>query len=107
MESVGPRQQVGYDLKTCVDRAFNFLGESTKRSLFWHLENQSGLDEEELIGQPEELKRGLERIFGPCSKLLEEKISSQIRHEFKIRELSNRMDFAGLKKFANKQSQRQ
>jgi hypothetical protein len=58
-------------LQDSVDEAFSSLGESVKKSIYFHLENSFLIPRQEIPCRVEDFSDALERIFGPGAKHLE------------------------------------
>jgi hypothetical protein len=54
-----------------VDEALSSLGDSAKRSVYFHLEDKFGLEKGIIAKKPKELESGLDKIFGAGSKYIE------------------------------------
>lgn len=58
-------------LAESIDEAFASLGESSRQSIYFHLENQFKIAKEDIPRRLEEFADGLERIFGLGAQFLE------------------------------------
>lgn len=54
-----------------VDEALSSLGDSAKRSVYYHLEDKFGLEKGIIAKKPQELESGLDNIFGAGAKYIE------------------------------------
>ena len=54
-----------------VEEAFSCLGESVKKSIYFHLENSFLLPRQDIPCRVEDFSDALERIFGPGAKHIE------------------------------------
>ena len=68
----------------CVERGLSSLGESTRQSIYWHIEHEYGLKHEQIPGRPKEFTKALKTLFGPGASSLERMIVREINSEFKI-----------------------
>jgi hypothetical protein len=58
-------------LQDSIDEAFSSLGESVKKSIYFHLENSFLIPRQDIPCRVEDFSDALERIFGPGAKHLE------------------------------------
>jgi hypothetical protein len=58
-------------LQDSVDEAFSSLGESVKKSIYYHLENSFLIPRQDIPCRVEDFSDALERIFGPGAKPIE------------------------------------
>lgn len=57
-----------------VDEGLLILGESSRKAIFFHLQNTYSLTREDIPSKPEVFVEGLRRIFGVGAKVIEESI---------------------------------
>lgn len=89
-------EQINKELLSCVERSLDFMDESAKTSVFWHLKNEFGIDKDEIILRPDEFILALRKTFGPGSFVLEDRISKEICREFSITQGSGVKSFRDL-----------
>jgi hypothetical protein len=92
-------------IQSCVEKGFEFLDESAKVSVFWHLENDFQISKDLIIEKPEEFVRALHHIFGDGAVLLEKKIAKEICGSFAIYFDEVDLDFSRIVKLAKKKAQ--
>jgi len=61
-------------LLEAVDEGLLILGESARKSIYFHLQNTCSLMREDIPNKPEAFAEGLRRIFGAGAKAIEESI---------------------------------
>ena len=72
--------EMGFEktLEKCVDKSLDFLGDSGKKALFWHLEAEYGVTPEQICKDPSKLTNCLKKLFGPGEKSLEARLINEI-----------------------------
>ena len=74
-------------LQDSVDEAFSSLGESVKKSIYFHLEHNFLITKQDIPCRIEDFSQALERIFGSGAKYLEilimEKLSMKVNCSYK------------------------
>ena len=65
-------------LVSAIDDSLNSLGESVKKSIYFHLKNKFKVTRNEIPQNLEELQVGLERIFGEGSRFVEIQIMKNL-----------------------------
>jgi bifunctional DNA-binding transcriptional regulator/antitoxin component of YhaV-PrlF toxin-antitoxin module len=90
-------------IQNCVEKGFEFLDESAKISVFWHLENDFGITKDSIIEKPDEFVNALRGIFGDGSIILEKKISKEICNTFAI-SMQHALKFSEVIEVAKKQA---
>jgi ribulose bisphosphate carboxylase small subunit len=93
-------EQVKEQIQKCVEKGFEFLDQSAKDSLYWHLENDFKISKELVAEKPAEFVAALYQIFGQGSMLLERRIASEIVRSFALS--TGETDFARIVKLALK-----
>jgi hypothetical protein len=73
------------ELLSCIDKAFDSLGESVKQVVFWNFERMFHLKRSEIPAQPERFVEAIRSMFGPGANIIERNI---------IREISNSVELA-------------
>jgi hypothetical protein len=91
-------------IQACVEKGFEFLAESAKVSVFWHLEHDFKITKDSVIEKPDEFASALRHIFGEGALLLEKKISSEICRSFAI-SLVDTPNFSRIVELAKKKAQ--
>ncbi len=71
-------------LLECIERGLGFLDDSAKKCIFWHLKNEFGLDEPDIIRRSDDFIIALNKIFGDGSKMIEKRILEEISQKFRI-----------------------
>jgi len=77
-----------------VDEALQFLGESGKTAVYFYLERNWSIRKEDIAKNPEAFFKGLRKMFGPGSEVLEQVIRRKLKsklekfHEEKGRRVS-------------------
>ena len=71
MDKKNHNQKFEEVLQDSVDEAFSSLGESVKKSIYFHLENSFLIPRQDIPCRVEDFSDALERIFGPGAKHLE------------------------------------
>lgn len=66
-----PRNEFDRLLREAIDEGFASLGESARRSIYFHLERIFGIKRSKIPGNMEAFAEALERIFGPGASFLE------------------------------------
>lgn len=62
-----------------VDEALEPLGETSKRVIFWHLENRYNVSRRDIPHKPEEFLAALREMFGAGAKILEQRMINALR----------------------------
>ena len=74
-----------YDLLQCIERALDKFGSNAKQATYWALMTKEGVSWENILTNPEPLKRVLSEIFGAeGSSLVERQIVEEIKKEFSL-----------------------
>jgi hypothetical protein len=71
-------------MQSCIEKGFEFLDESAKVSVFWHLQNDYQITKDSIVEQPHEFVAALRTIFREGAIILEKKIASEICRSFTI-----------------------
>jgi hypothetical protein len=79
---------------SCLESALKPFGDNFSSIVFWNLKQREGISkeeaidhpEEEAIDHPEELVKCLHGIFGSGSKLIELRISLELKNKFNLSE---------------------
>ena len=71
-------------MRASVNKALDFLDKCAQQSTFWHLQNDFGLDANEIFRRPTEFIISVRAIFGAGSNIIEQKMAKQIYFDFKI-----------------------
>ncbi len=100
MSQTYPVEQVKEQIQKCIEKGFEFLDQSAKDSLYWHLENDFKVSKELVVEKPIEFVAALHQIFGQGSILFERKIVSEITRSFALS--TEETDFARIVKLAQK-----
>jgi hypothetical protein len=58
-----------------IDHSLSVLGESSKTSIYFHLEKTYGVKKQDIPRKPEEFVVAVEKLFGPGSKFIVNLIS--------------------------------
>jgi hypothetical protein len=61
-----------------LDQGLLTLGESGKKTIYFHIQNVTSVKEEDIPDNLEALQKGLEKIFGESSKTIETAIVKTI-----------------------------
>ena len=96
MLKVSSHQQIDNELLECMDRGLGFLDQSTKRSVYWHIENSFGVSREKIIERPADFAEAIRKMFGQGSFFLERKMSEEIRLKFNVTDSRMVMSFPEL-----------
>lgn len=62
-------------LLEAVDQGLSVLGESSKLSIYFHLEKSYGIKRQDIPQKPEAFVSAVEKIFGPGAKFVETLVS--------------------------------
>lgn len=92
--------QVKEQVQKCVEKGFEFLAQSAKESLYWHLEHDFKLTNELFAEKPVEFMAALRQIFGQGTVLVEKKIATEISRSFALS--TDETDFARMIELAQK-----
>ncbi|MBN1357337.1 hypothetical protein JW988_01075 [Candidatus Bathyarchaeota archaeon] len=68
-------------LESAIDEALGSLGESVKRSIYFHLENQFKVARKEIPKNLGEFQVGLEKIFGAGAQFIEIQIMKNLHRK--------------------------
>ena len=71
---------------SCLESALKPFGDNFSSIIFWNLKEQRGISKEDAIDHPEELVKCLHEIFGSGSKLIELRISLELKNKFNLSE---------------------
>jgi hypothetical protein len=71
-------------LQACVEKGLEFLDESAKVSVLWHLENDFKITKDSIMEKPSDFVSALHQIFGEGALILEKRISGEICKDFAI-----------------------
>jgi hypothetical protein len=61
-------------IASSIGFAFSMMGEDVRKTLLFHIQNESGLVEEELPSNPERLGEALAAILGNGARVIESKV---------------------------------
>ena len=65
-------------LLEAIDQALTVLGESSKLSIYFHLEKSFGIKRQDIPQQTEEFASAMEKLFGPGAKFIETLVSKRL-----------------------------
>ncbi len=68
-------------LLDALDQGLSVLGESSKRSIYFHLEKSYGIKRKDIPQKTEEFASAVEKIFGPGAKYIETLVSKGLREK--------------------------
>ena len=68
----------------CVDRGLLAIGESARRAIYWHMEQDKHMRRESFAKEPRKFIEALEGMFGPGAATLEKAIVREMKTEFGI-----------------------
>lgn len=72
-------------LLEAVDEGLLILGESSRRAIYFHIQEMCSLTREEIPNKPDVLASGLKKIFGAGSKVIEKSIVESLYQKFGIK----------------------
>jgi hypothetical protein len=69
-------RQISYEtaMTEAVDKSLSALGHSSKQAVYFHLENASKIEKQEIPCKIEEFTEAIEQLFGAGAKLIEMRI---------------------------------
>ena len=62
-------------LLEAIDQSLSVLGESSRISIYFHLEKTYGVKRQDIPQKPEAFVSAVEKIFGPGAKIIENMVS--------------------------------
>ena len=71
-------------IHSCLESALKPFGDNFSNIVYWNLKERRGISKEEAIDHPEELVNCLQEIFGSGSKLIELRISLELKNKFNL-----------------------
>jgi len=71
VRALAKRSEFDKLLVSSIDDALNSLGESVKRSIYFHIENKFKVARKDIPENIEEFQDGLEKIFGTGARFIE------------------------------------
>ena len=81
---VVPEMGLEKELTKCVEKSFDFLGDSGKKATYWHLKNEHSVLLEKICEDPSRLTDCLSKIFGPGGKTIELRLIKEICKDGKV-----------------------
>lgn len=70
-------------LSQTIDDVLSCLGAATKQTIYQHLKNHYGIDQDEIPYQIEDFTVAIEQIFGNVAQLIEIKIIERLHAKYK------------------------
>jgi hypothetical protein len=71
-------------LVSAIDDSLNSLGESVKKSIYFHLKNKFKVTRNEIPQNLEEFQEGLEKIFGAGAQFIEIQIMKNLHRKIGV-----------------------